>query len=175
MLNFKFSIKIINKIRIKQQILDKLICEKHNTDMSSLNYFISQQLALLVEIAELAQELQSFKHWKTHKVVDYSKAREEYIDCIHFFFSLANLYGIDFKNFTYLSKKHPLTLDLSALTDLNTAILALFHLAGHINEYKCDDDQTFVEILLYLEFIANYLDFTYPLFYKEYYSKYSKN
>ena len=107
--------------------------------------------------------------------MDLSKAREEYIDVLHFYFSLANILCIDFKNFTYLSRNYPTTLDLKSLKDLNIAFLALFNLGSQINEDKCDDDQTFLEMLIYLEFTANYVDFTHPWILKEYNSKYSKN
>lgn len=42
------------------------------------------EMALLVELGELANEVQSFKYWKLNKTIDFSKIKEEWADCLHF-------------------------------------------------------------------------------------------
>lgn len=55
---------------------------------------INIQLALLVELGELANEVQSFKHWKKHKNVNRDRVIEEWADCFHFSLSLENEFNI---------------------------------------------------------------------------------
>lgn len=46
-------------------------------------------LALQVEIGELANELRWFKHWSNDREPRWKKVLEEYVDCLHFFLSIA--------------------------------------------------------------------------------------
>lgn len=66
---------------LKQGFLDKNI-KKRSGDVPDIEN--KMELALLVELAELANEVQSFKYWKQSKKMDESKIREEWADCLHF-------------------------------------------------------------------------------------------
>lgn len=46
-------------------------------------------LALQVEIGELANEWRGFKHWSNDQAPRRERMLEEYVDCLHFFLSLA--------------------------------------------------------------------------------------
>ncbi|WP_027123048.1 dUTP diphosphatase [Mesomycoplasma molare] len=52
-------------------------------------------LAIIVEIAEFANELQSFKFWKNNKNIDKNKLLEEWADIIHFLSSCANFLNLE--------------------------------------------------------------------------------
>ncbi|WGI36411.1 dUTP diphosphatase [Mesomycoplasma lagogenitalium] len=47
-------------------------------------------LAIIVEIAEFANEIQTFKYWKLNKNINKEKIMEEWADIIHFLSSCAN-------------------------------------------------------------------------------------
>lgn len=66
---------------LKQGILDRNI-KKRTGVTPEIEEKI--ELALLVELGELANEVQSFKYWKLNKNQDYSKIKEEWADCLHF-------------------------------------------------------------------------------------------
>lgn len=46
-------------------------------------------LALQVEIGELANEWRGFKHWSNDREPRRERMLEEYVDCLHFFLSIA--------------------------------------------------------------------------------------
>ncbi len=71
----------------KQEELDGIILER--ADIKKYPYE-SMKLALLVELGELANEVQSFKHWKQHKEINREKVLEEFADCLHLALSLEN-------------------------------------------------------------------------------------
>jgi dimeric dUTPase (all-alpha-NTP-PPase superfamily) len=53
----------LKKLKSEQQKLDELIIQKNNiTDSQTKASFIRTKVALLVEIGELANELETFKH-----------------------------------------------------------------------------------------------------------------
>ena len=94
--------KTINKLQNEQEKLDEFIRQKKNlTDADSRESFIRTKIALLVEIGELANELKTFKHWKSQKEVNWEKAKEELIDCLHFYLSWANSFQIDFSDYKF--------------------------------------------------------------------------
>ncbi|MBN3534844.1 dUTP diphosphatase [Mycoplasma procyoni] len=55
----------------------------------------SISIAIIVEIAEFANELQSFKYWKVHTEQDRPKLMEEWADIIHFLSSCSYKLGVD--------------------------------------------------------------------------------
>lgn len=71
----------------KQEELDGIILERAGIKKYP---YESMKLALLVELGELANEVQSFKHWKQHKEINRGKVLEEFADCLHFALSLEN-------------------------------------------------------------------------------------
>ena len=71
----------LQALLLKQGFLDRNI-RKRSGDVLSVDSKI--ELALLVEISELANEVQSFKYWKMHKNINKNKIYEEWADCFHF-------------------------------------------------------------------------------------------
>ncbi|MCE8168331.1 MAG: dUTP diphosphatase [Candidatus Moeniiplasma glomeromycotorum] len=115
MLNFT----TIKKLQTEQKKLDAFIIQKKNlTDTDSHASFIRTKIALLVEIGELANELKTFKHWKSQKDIDWEKAKEELIDCFHFYLSWANSLEIDFSDYKFQK--------LVPEADFNELLLAFF-------------------------------------------------
>lgn len=65
----------------KQAELENFIAEKHGLNVQ--DYLEEQQLSILVELAESANEWQGFKYWKQNKQVDREKLLEETVDVLH--------------------------------------------------------------------------------------------
>ncbi|MEY9976561.1 dUTP diphosphatase [Lysinibacillus sp. RC79] len=65
----------------KQAELENFIADKHSIAIH--DYLNEQQLAILVELAESANEWQGFKYWKLKKGVDREKLLEETVDVLH--------------------------------------------------------------------------------------------
>jgi dimeric dUTPase (all-alpha-NTP-PPase superfamily) len=109
----------IKNLQLEQKRLDEFIVQKKNlADVDSKKSFIRTKIALLVEIGELANELKTFKHWKSQKEIDWEKAKEELIDCLHFYLSWANSFQIDFSNYKFHKS--------DAEPDYNELLLTLF-------------------------------------------------
>lgn len=83
----------LNLLFKKQKELDEYIYEKNN--VTAKEVFERKIVALLVELGELANELNFFKYWKENINIDRQRAIEEYIDVIHFAIGLAVDLGID--------------------------------------------------------------------------------
>ncbi|MER2154751.1 MAG: dUTP diphosphatase [Solibacillus sp.] len=75
-----------------QARLDTLICESNGIQIIEHNS--EHLLATIVELAEVAQEEQSFKYWKKNKEVDRAKLLEELADVMHFIISRGVQNGI---------------------------------------------------------------------------------
>ena len=111
--------EILKKLQLEQKKLDEFIFQKNSiTDGDSKKRFIRTKIALLVEIGELANELKTFKHWKSQKEINWDKAKEELIDCLHFYLSWANSFQIDFSDYKFCK--------LATDPDYNELLLALF-------------------------------------------------
>lgn len=82
----------LTKIFEEQAELDKKIHEKHHVSYRTVNREL--KLALIVELAELANEIRSFKFWSTKKQMNRKAVLEEYADCIHFITSLCLLHKV---------------------------------------------------------------------------------
>ncbi|CFW92934.1 Conserved protein of unknown function (DUTP diphosphatase domain) [endosymbiont DhMRE of Dentiscutata heterogama] len=110
----------LKKLQNEQKKLDEFIVQKNNIvdNFKTGKSFIRTKIALLVEIGELANELKTFKHWKKQKEVDWQKAQEELIDCLHFYLSWTNAFQIDFADYNF--KKFALE------PDYNELLLAFF-------------------------------------------------
>lgn len=110
-----------------QAKLDKHIADKHNLNESEL--FDERTLACLVELAEQANETQSFKYWKQNKDIDRGNESEELVDILHFLLSLGNLLKIEVdESFTvdYLERA-------VKLENLNKQYISLFNLISNIS------------------------------------------
>jgi dimeric dUTPase (all-alpha-NTP-PPase superfamily) len=75
-----------------QEELDRFI--QKNRDVNE-DVFHKKGLALLVELAELANETRCFKFWSTKGMSERSVILEEYVDSIHFLLSLGIEKGLD--------------------------------------------------------------------------------
>jgi dimeric dUTPase (all-alpha-NTP-PPase superfamily) len=113
------SAETLKKLQLEQQKLDQFIIQKKNlVDIKDREGFIRTKIALFVEIGELANELKTFKHWKSQKDINFDKAKEELADCFHFFLSWANSFEIDFSDYKFRK--------LVPDPDYNELLLALF-------------------------------------------------
>src|SRR5690606_28291239 len=106
----------LNVLFEKQAELDQYICEKQNIKTEDI--FKKKITAFIVELSELANEIQFFKYWKNEVVVDHQKAVEEYIDVIHFSISLSNDLGI-----------HDFEYNPTEIQDFTTIFIGLTNLA----------------------------------------------
>ena len=75
----------IKDILVKQIELNEAIIETHSINIDDLQK--KQILALIVEISELANEIQHFKYWKKNIEINNEKIIEEYSDGMHFYLS----------------------------------------------------------------------------------------
>ncbi|MGL6124978.1 MAG: dUTP diphosphatase [Metamycoplasmataceae bacterium] len=75
----------IKDILPNQIKLNNAIINSHNPNQENLDK--KQILALIVEISELANEIQHFKYWKKNINIDNNKIIEEYSDGMHFYLS----------------------------------------------------------------------------------------
>ncbi|WP_210468658.1 dUTP diphosphatase [Sporosarcina sp. 6E9] len=82
----------LTKLFEMQTELDAFIQKQRVTNE---NVFQSKGLALLVELAELANETRSFKFWSTKGPSDIEVILEEYVDSIHFLLSLGIELGFE--------------------------------------------------------------------------------
>lgn len=81
----------IQNIFEAQEKLDCKVVEVHGLEGKSLTANVTH--ALYVELGELANEIEYFKHWKKNKRNNKEKQRDEWADCMHFVTSLGNKYG----------------------------------------------------------------------------------
>lgn len=75
----------LSKLFVMQRELDLFIQKSRKTDS---DVFREKGLALIVELAELANETRSFKFWSTKGPSENEVILEEYVDSIHFLLSL---------------------------------------------------------------------------------------
>lgn len=77
------------KIIEQQKKLDKAIIDAHSIKIGTEEINEKMIVALFTEIAEFANEVQSFKYWKKTKQINYENMLEEYADGLHFLISFA--------------------------------------------------------------------------------------
>mgnify|MGYP001381099860 FL=1 len=109
----------LNSLFEKQKQLDEYIYDKNN--VTAKEVFERKIVALLVELGELANELQFFKYWKENINIDRQRAIEEYIDVIHFAIGLAVDLGIDEHKYT-VTKPKDLSKLFIGITNLATVL-----------------------------------------------------
>lgn len=85
----------LSAIKEAQKKLDETIHAKHNVSYDKV--YSELKLALLVELAELANEIRSFKFWSIKESSNKDIILDEYADGIHFISSLCIYYGIEMK------------------------------------------------------------------------------
>ncbi|WP_339023067.1 dUTP diphosphatase [Spiroplasma endosymbiont of Crioceris asparagi] len=88
----------------KQKELDFYIYKKKKIIMNKKLYN-QKAIALIVEFFEFLNETKFFKYWSSKKnVVDHAKIVEEFVDVIHFAFSIGNNLKYDFAKHNFISK-----------------------------------------------------------------------
>lgn len=127
-----------------QEKLDDRIAKQHNVSM--IETFDKRKLALFVEVAELANEVRSFKFWSTKKRSDKEVILEEFSDCFHFCLSLGLSMNIDFSM---------LTITKTSNNCLNDQFLIIFKV---INNLDFNDEQSFFTLFDELIILANSLE-----------------
>ncbi|AZG68590.1 dUTP diphosphatase [Mycoplasma struthionis] len=78
----------LEEIFTMQKALDKKIANKI-LEQDKENIETKMAIALIVELAEFANEIKTFKYWKIDKSTDREKILEEFADGIHFLTSMA--------------------------------------------------------------------------------------
>lgn len=76
-----------------QKTLDQHIHSQHNVNYEKIH--VELKLALIVELAETANEIRSFKFWSNKPSSDKPIVLEEYVDGIHFITSLCIYYNVN--------------------------------------------------------------------------------
>lgn len=110
----------LDKLFTMQKTLDTYIQENHN--LTNKDLFEEKLLALLVELAELANETRCFKFWSTKGPSDRPIILEEYVDSIHFLLSLGIVKELTtFEKWEYTSSLESLT---TLFLHTNQAVLA---------------------------------------------------
>ncbi|KGR83270.1 dUTP diphosphatase [Lysinibacillus odysseyi] len=89
-----------------QRELDAFIEETQNI---TYDVFQEKGLALLVELAELANETRCFKFWSTKGPSERSVILEEFVDSIHFLLSLGNMRSLTVEQWPKVEEKAELT------------------------------------------------------------------
>ncbi len=104
------------KISLNQKKLDNYILDKMEIEINKDRYWNNRIIALNVELNELINEIKFFKYWKKNKEIDQNKINEEFIDCLHFLFSIGNTLGYEKWIFITDDFKRPIELIYFDLT-----------------------------------------------------------
>jgi len=91
---------------LMQRALDAFIEETQNI---THDVFQEKGLALLVELAELANETRCFKFWSKKGPSERDVILEEFVDSIHFMLSLGNMRGFSLEKWPEVNEKAELT------------------------------------------------------------------
>ncbi|SER89861.1 dUTP diphosphatase [Psychrobacillus sp. OK032] len=121
----------LEKLFTMQAALDEYIQSNKQVDE---DVFMKKGLALVVELAELANETRCFKFWSGKGPSERAVILEEYVDSIHFLLSLGITRGLDdLKEWPIEKNEEDLT-TLFLLT--NEAIIAFLHHSTKITYEK---------------------------------------
>ena len=96
----------LQKLFKMQAGLDSFIEETQNVKR---DVFKEKSLALLVELAELANETRCFKFWSTKGPSERDVILEEFVDSIHFMLSLGNMRGFSLESWPTVAQHMDLT------------------------------------------------------------------
>ncbi|WP_419959210.1 dUTP diphosphatase [Psychrobacillus sp. BM2] len=109
----------LHKLFTMQRALDQYI---QSNKQITQDVFVKKGLALIVELAELANETRCFKFWSDKGPSERSVILEEYVDSIHFILSLGIEKGLqDLHEWPFESMEKDLT---TLFLDTNKSILA---------------------------------------------------
>lgn len=118
----------INLVKVfdEQRFLDKHIHQIHNVSYQTIGYEL--KLALIVELAELANEIRSFKFWSLKPSSAKDVILEEYVDGIHFITSLCIKFKVEPKfNITGSIKRY------KSKKEITKSFIELFQKASDID------------------------------------------
>ncbi|MCV3734472.1 dUTP diphosphatase [Ureaplasma miroungigenitalium] len=119
-----------------QEKLDNTIAQNKDFDPQT-DYKTQRILALLVEIGELANEIQMFKYWKTNKQINREKMLDELADVLHF--ACAHAYRLQASAQIIVQE----TTD-----DLNQQFISLYAAVSTLaHEYQATQMQKVLEII----------------------------
>ena len=104
-----------------QRALDQFIEQTQNITKDVFN---EKGLALVVELAELANETRCFKFWSTKGPSEKSVVLEEFVDSIHFMLSLGYMREFTLEEWPVVSQKADLT---QCFINANQAVLTFLH------------------------------------------------
>ncbi|MGE7666119.1 dUTP diphosphatase [Ureibacillus composti] len=96
----------LKKLFEMQRELDSFIEKNQNIKH---DVFVEKGLALMIELAELANETRCFKFWSTKGPSEREIILEEFVDSIHFLLSLGNEKGYSFERWPETQTKEDLT------------------------------------------------------------------
>ncbi|WP_075620027.1 dUTP diphosphatase [Paenisporosarcina indica] len=151
----------LQKLFILQKSLDTYIQAEKNI---SHDVFLEKGLALLIELAELANETRCFKFWSDKGPSEKDVLLEEYVDSIHFLLSV----GIEM-NFNDL-ENWPENHEDESLT------LLFLHTQSSINQFLLEPtDDNYKDIWSWYGAIATNLGFTHSEVLQAYLEKNEKN
>ncbi len=157
------DLKTLEKLLAEQNKLDEFIKSKKISIKDDEGLLSRKKIALLVEIGEFANELKTFKHWKKSKEINWEKAKEELIDCLHFYLSFSNYFHINFIDF--FKKKNdekiiPLDINSPQSTDkYNKFLLGFFtETEKMVGGDKIFDKEGFYRWLSIFEILAKGLE-----------------
>jgi len=147
----------LDKIFELQRNLDKHI-ELEHPYQEGEDRFEKKILALMVEVAELANETRCFKYWSNKAPAEKGRILEEYVDGIHFFISLAIDFGIK-------PNELVVTCDYTEET-IEKSFNTLFHWISDISQvlkfqvpFRLETE-LLVSFSLYINIAEKFLDFT---------------
>lgn len=104
-----------------QSELDSFIEKTQNVTKDVFN---EKGLALIVELAELANETRCFKFWSTKGASERSVLLEEFVDSIHFMLSLGNMKGYSLTEWPDVQEEADLTEQFIETTQKITHFIA---------------------------------------------------
>lgn len=137
----------------KQQLLDDNINSKHKLDSDMT---INQRyIALLVELAELANEIRFFKFWSLKPSSSNEIVLEEFVDCLHFVLSIS------------ITTKVDLVINNTYSYSIEECFIQLFKLTSN----NIDEHGQIDEIFNLLMYLACILGFSQEDVYNAYLSK----
>lgn len=139
---------LVNELLRKQKELDDNIIHNMDIKLDDMTLFENRILAFVVEVAEFANEVRTFKHWSKKDPSPREVILEEYVDALHFLLSLTN----SFKHFDVKDDIQHLMGDIkryegmprsnSPKADMNLGLIALASIATEVYYNALDDSRT---------------------------------
>ena len=105
----------------KQKELDERINTEHHVTHQSTK--VERFLALLVEVGELANATRAFKYWSLKKAEPRGILLDEYADGLHFFLSLALVFGYGLGTVNYPTLVEAKNTQVQAFAETYDAII----------------------------------------------------